>query len=747
MAQYNYLKNNFTAGKVNRKVAFRSDLIYHKNGCLDLQNFLPMSQGGVRRRPGTKFLVEVKDSSKRTRLVDFQSSVTNSYIIEMGEQYFRFIKNRAQLGAPYEVAHVYSEDEIFDVKTAQSVDVMYMVHGSYPVKQLVRSADTSWAFSNVEFVDGPYQDIQIGGTTLTLSATSGTITVTASAALFAATDSTGGSGTGAVDRHIRIKDANGTDWLPCKITSYTSSTSVQIQIQDVPGFRTSFTSVANPLDTFQLGAFSSTTGFPKRVCFYENRLVFANTTSEPETIWASRVDDYTRFSPDDADDDAVSFIAVAERLNAIQWMSPNKTLRTGSNGAEFDLSGGSTTLSIGPNNIRIIRTTNYGSSAVDPIIVDSTTLFWQRGGRVLREYTYSYEQDNFVASDLTRFSDDICYGGALEMAYQLEPDNVVWVVTSDGALISLTFVPSERVAAWAEHPMSGTDTAVKSIAVIPSTREDELYLIVSRTIDGSTVQYIEYMDQTFFNQSSKEAYFVDCGIYYTGETPAATLTPGATTGTSVTFTAGSSVFASTDVGRHIRYGDAKAIITAYSSGTVVTADITVDFPSTSAIASGDWTLSTDTITGLDHLEGETITACADGGAHPDVTVSGGEAVLNGQYTFVAIGYNYISKFLTVPVDYASNTGTQLGNRSRITEATLSVFESVGGKLGKDFNNLRPIYATVAVFGEGEEPSTLDRVVRVNHVWSDEATIAVQQDQPLPMTVVGLVLKMETSEAR
>lgn len=751
MPQYNYLKNNFTSGQISRRLDVRSDLLRHKNGCTALENMVVMPHGGARSRPGTKFLVEVKDSSKITRLIDFQSSVEDSYIVEMGDQYFRFIKNRAQIesgGSAYEVAHVYEEADVRAVKVAQSVDVMFMVHPDYPVKQLTRNGDTSWTFTDVEFVDGPYQEIQIGGTTLTLDANSGTINVVASAPLFAATDTSGTGGTGRVDRHIRIQD--GTDWLPCKIVSYTSSTEVAIEIQDVPGLDPKVFSghgSGNAKDTFQLGVWSDTTGYPSVIAFYENRLMFANSPTEKETIRGSKQDDYTRFSPDDGDADAVSFIATAERLNAIQWMSPNKTLRVGSNGSEFDFSGGSDNLSVSPTNIRVIRTTNYGANAVLPITVENSTLFWQRSGKVLREYNYSFEQDNFVAGDLTLVSEGIAKDRALEMSFQLEPDNVIWVVTEGGRLLGFTYMPDQEVAAWHVHPMSGTDVKVKSLAVIPSTEEDELYLIVSRTVDGSTVQYIEYLSETFVDKTNKDAYFVDCGVHYRGETPAATLTPASVSGNNITFTASTSVFSASDVGRVIRAGDAKAIITGYTSGTVVTANITRNFPSTDAIAANSWTLSSNVVTGLSHLEGETVTILADGGTHPNKTVVSGQVTLEGQYTDVAVGYGYTQKLAITPIDYASNTGTQLGNRSRITEITLAVFESIGGKVGKDFTKLRPMFENVAVYGEGPALVTQDKVVRPNHPHADDATVAVQQDQPLPLTVLGIIAKVETSNAR
>ena len=747
MAQYNYLKNNFTAGQVSPRLDFRSDLVRHKNGVRTLENFVIMPHGGIRSRPGTKFVTEVKDSSKAVRLVDFQASTSAVYIIEMGDEYFRFIKDRAQIesgGSPYEVAHPYDETEVFEVRYVQSADVMYMVHPNYPVRRLNRFADTNWTVTTPTFTDGPYGPIQIGGTTLTNSATSGSITITASAPTFAATDTTGTNGTGLSDRLLRIQE--GSNWRTLKITGYTSSTVVTAEIvPDETGTTTNFSGTgAN--DTWRLGAWSSTTGYPSTVAFYENRLVFGGNDTYPDTIWFSGIDDYENFTPDVEADDAVDFIAASEKVNRIRWLSPNKSLRMGTTGSEFEISGGSDTLSISPTNFRVTRATNYGANTVDPILVENATLFWQRSGKVLREYTYSFEQDNYVAVDLTLISEDIARGKAKQMAYQLEPDNVVWVVTETGEFIGLTYMRSQDVVGWHKHIMGGTDALVKSVAVIPQTEEDEVYVLVSRTIDGSTAQYIEYMDETFVDKTNKDAYFVDSGVHFRGTTPAATLTLSAITGNGITVTAGSSVFASGDVGKSIRVGNGRAKITAYTSGTEVTADVLRDFTSTSA-ASGAWTLSTDTITGLDHLEGETVTILADGGTHPTRVVSSGQVTLDGQYTDVAVGLGYTQKMETLPIDYSSNTGTQLGSRSRVTEVTISFYESVGGKFGYNADNTRPILNAIAEMDEGVPLQTKEIIRRPDHGFRDEATMAVTQDQPLPMTLLGLVMKIETSNAR
>jgi hypothetical protein len=106
----------------------------------------------------------------------------------------------------YEIATPWLDEEIFDVRKAQSSDVMYMTHPDHQVQQLSRMGDTNWTMADAAIEDGPYAPIDTNDVTLSLSATSGTVTVTASSAIFASTDTSGTGGTGTYDRHLRIQD-------------------------------------------------------------------------------------------------------------------------------------------------------------------------------------------------------------------------------------------------------------------------------------------------------------------------------------------------------------------------------------------------------------------------------------------------------------------------------------------------------------------------------------------------------------
>lgn len=825
MARFMYLGNNFTGGQVSPLIFMRSDFTRHKNGAEILKNLTVLPQGGVTSRVGSGYIATVKNSANNTVLIPFEPSTDDAYMIEAGDQYFRFYKDGAQIesgGSPYEVSHPYAASEIEDVRWVQSNDVLFLHHGDYPPRKLSRTADTSWALSIDEQIDGPYLKEDDTGTTLTLSANEGTVTVTASAATFSATDTSGTGGTGKSDRLIRIQnqatampisaitqanpavitytgadyatdgdtlyiddivgmtELNGrtftikdiltgsntikledidstnftayssagtvqavkNDWIWLKITGYTSSTVVTAEIQD-----NGIAGSLGPFKSFRLGAWSTTTGYPWMGVFYENRLVRARTTTQSSKLWASAVDGFNDYTPETDDDSSWDFTLASSKLDAIQWMTSQRQLRVGTAGSEYTLDGGSTQSSITPTNVRVRKETENGSLFFPALAIRNSTLFAQRSKKKLHEFVFDFNTDGFVDPDLTLAADNIARAGIKRLAFQREPYGIIWSCLDDGSLIGLTYMRDQDVVAWHQHQLGGTDVKVKDVSVITGATETEVWMVVERTIDGSTVRYVERLDTEFRDKTVNDARFLDSFLTTTGEEPAATLTPAATTGT-VTFTAGSSVFIAGDVGREIRSGTAKAIITAYTSGTEVTARIVVDFPSTGAISSGDWTLSSDTVTGLDHLEGESVTILADGAVHPNVTVSSGSITLNGQYTKVHVGLGYTRQLKTLHIDSGSAAGSSYGSRSRITTLTLRFFETVGCKYRASTGSLKPLtFRNINdISDEGVPLFTGEKEVKAGQGWGNQNWIEVTQEQPLPLTLLGYVAKLEVSDA-
>ncbi|MDA8178293.1 MAG: hypothetical protein M0T69_01960 [Deltaproteobacteria bacterium] len=275
-----------------------------------------------------------------------------------------------------------------------------------------------------------------------------------------------------------------------KLTTFTSSTVVSGRIVMA---LTSVTAAPGGTWSAEVPSWTATHGYPAAVCFYEQRLMFGGSVRQPTTIWGSVSGDYENFSAGVYAGDSLEHALTGLGVNQVRWLVPSKILMGGTAASEFTIRGdGEAALT--PTNPRPLPETNHGSSTVMPVKIGPFVLFVQAHGRKVREITYDLQKDTFVAPDLTRFAEHITAGGGIvDMAYQQEPDSILWCVTADGVLLGLTYNREEEVIGWHRHV---TDGLFESVAVIPDAvnHRDQLWAVVNRTIGGETKRYVEYLD-------------------------------------------------------------------------------------------------------------------------------------------------------------------------------------------------------------------------------------------------------------
>jgi hypothetical protein len=469
-------------------------------------------QGAATRRVGTQFIAEVKSSAAKTRLIPFEFSTTQTYILEFGNTYIRFFKDKGQIlsgGSAYEISSPYLTAELFDIKFAQSADVMYITHPNHEVMKLSRTGHTSWTLAEVAFTDGPYLATNSTTTTLTpqQAATGTGKTITASAV----TGINGGAGFQTTDVGRIISFNSG----KAKITARTNTTVV------VATITTAFTNT-NATAAFNLGAFSNTTGHPSCVSFFEQRLVFAGTKDEPQTIFFSAAGDYENMTTGTNAGDAMVYTIAANQVNAIRYMKAVRTLVVGTTGGEYTVSADGTDASITPTNITIKRQSSYGSANVDAIPAGNAILFLQKARRKIRELQYNFDSDGYQAPDLTILNDSATNSGINEMVYQQEPGSIIWCVRDDGVLAALTYQRSENVIAWSRHIFGGVfgsgDAVCESAATISGDlTEDEVWVIIKRTVNGATKRYVECFSDFDFDETDPTDFkFLDSHLSYSG---------------------------------------------------------------------------------------------------------------------------------------------------------------------------------------------------------------------------------------
>ena len=592
----------------------------------------------------------------------------------------------------------------------------------------------------VEFTNGPFLDSNITETTLTpASACVGTgVNVTASAV----TGINSGSGflTTDVGRQIRIGDGYGI------ITARTSTTVVVVTVT------TAFAN-ANANTDWSLGAFSTTTGFPSCVSFFEQRLVFAASINNPQTVYFSKSGDYENMDANIggtvADDDAIIYTIASNQVNAIRFLTSARTLIIGTAGGEFVVSGGGDNNAVTPTNIMIKKQSNHGAANVDAISVGNATLFLQRAKRKIRELAYNFDVDGYIAPDLTILAEHITEGNVVEMAYQEEPLAIIWCVRGDGQLIALTYQREQEVVAWHRHIIGGvfgTGNAVcESVAVIPTEdSEYELYMIVKRTINGATTRYVEYLHTFNFDQTDNTSFnYLDSQLGLSKSQT--TLTAGINaTATTIPVASVSGLSASGKIkigGEIISYAGISSLnLTGCTRGQNIT--------TATSHTSGDTVKEVvNIIAGLNHLEGQTVSILVDGATHPTKVVASNSITLDRFGTDVKIGLSYTSILKTMRIDAGSQDGTSQGKTKRIYEVTARLFETVGVEVGPDLNNMEriPFRTSADPMDQGIPPFTGDKEVEFRGNYDTDGFMMVRQTQPLPLTLLSLYPRLITND--
>jgi len=821
MARVHPFQTNFTAGELSPKLAGQVDFKKYSNGVETLENLQVFPQGGATRRPGTRFVAEVKNSANITRLIPFEFNVEQSYIMEFGNQYIRFYKDNGQItetakditaitkanpavvtssshgysdgdhvwiasvvgmtevngrrftvankttntfelsgvnstdyttyssggtaSKVYEISTNYTSAQVFDLQVAQSADVMYITHPLHEPSTLSRTGHTSWTLAEVTFEKGPYLDANSTSTTLTSSATTvGTgRTLTASASLFASTD---------VGRLFKVGDGHG------KITAFTSATVVTVEVL--------VALTGNGSTTWSLGAYSDTTGFPRAVSFFEQRLIYGGSTDFPQTIWASQSGLYNNFDVGDSSA-ANSFIytIAANKVNVIRYLAPARDLIIGTAGGEFQV-GRPTGEPLKPDNVNIKQQTSYGSHTTPPQQIGSTILFVQRQQRKIREFSYRFENDAYAAPDMTILSEHLTEGGIVDVEYAQEPSSIYYAVRTDGQLLGMTYQREEEVVAWHRSVIGGRNTA----CTVTVTDYDNITVgsrLVLTKSDGTSVTFtsetagssspsetLGFRPNTNNNTTADNIFTaINAHADFTVANPASNVVTITETDPQST---GFLTITTTDSTRLAVTSEAHAKVTSVASIAETTenqvymiVERIVDGSTVKYVEYKDPTLNMDSglsgivtgastkVTALDHLEGQKVQILIDDAVYPAQIVTNGAVTVSLPSTFsdktIEVGLGYVSTLKTMRPEGGSQAGTSQGRKKRYNEIIVRLLKTVGATINGD---QIPFRTSANAMGESITEFTGDKRV-TNLGWDRDGQIVVQQTQPLPMTVLGI----------
>jgi hypothetical protein len=573
-----------------------------------------------------------------------------------------------------------------------------------------------------------------------------------------------------VGRLIRLRE--GSVWGWARVASFVHYGSITIDIQS--------TLTNTSAKTFwRLGVWSATTGYPAVVTFHEDRLFLAGATNYPQRMDGSVTSDYYNFAPSGTDGtviatSALSFTFNANDVNVVRWvLSDEKGLFAGTAGGEWLIRPSSSGEALTPTNISAKKSTSYGSANVQAVAFGKSILFLQKAGRKIRELMYFFDADGFKASDMTMLAEHVTEGGIVEMAVQKEPQPILWCVRDDGQLVGLTYerdVESFKVG-WHRHIVggasdaAGTDAEVESVAVIPNSTGTsyELWLIVKRYIDGSVNRYVEYMTPMFEDSiEQKDAFFVDSGLTYDAPKTITSITranPAVVTSTSHGFSNGDKVLLSDILGILNDSEDETSdlngesfLVASAAANTFALTDLEGNNIDTSAydtayVSGGYARKYVSTITGLTHLEGQTVDVLGDGAVQPSKTVASGSITLATPATTVQVGLGYLSRGKMLRLNVGAADGTALGKTQRTHRVGILLHRSLGLKIGMSFSDLTRLTFRKASDALSRAVPLFSGIISetIEADYDFENQFCFEQDQPLPSMVLAIMPQLHTQD--
>lgn len=725
--------SSFNGGELSPLLAGRVDVAKYAIGCKRMENFIPVTQGPAVARPGTRFVTEVKDSTRRTWFIPFVFSQEDAVLIEVGHLYMRFYTNRGQVlsgGVPYEIAtpftysQITNSDGTFGLGFVGTGDEIYIVSSSHAPQLLARHGATSWTISAIAFAPPPFGTQNSDVTTAYASAATGSVTITASAPIFIVNDVNTYFYLGERDvRDVKqwepakaitvgdVRRSNGINYKALNSATtgtirpthtsgavYDGDTGVQWEFED-PGYGwakiTGYTDAnhvtATVISTIPAGAVGSgqpstrwakqawndVDGWPTAVTFFRERLVFARGSK----LWFSVPDDFFNFAyqvagaitPNSGFDRTLA----SSKANDIRWLSPGDVLLAGTVGDEWAIVEASTQEAFGPSNCKASPQSAYGSNRVAPERVGTDTVFVQNSGRKVRAMAFRFEDDGFASPDVTVFAEHVTKSKVQGMAFQQEPWGVLWAWRGDGQLIGLTLNREQAAIAWHRHPFEGGAVECAKCIPAPSAERDDLWVIVRYTIAGVTRRYIAYLgDEDTEDTDPSDWVYSDMCATYRGA------------------------------------------------------------PAT-------------TITGLGYLEGKLVWVLVDGARHADRTVFGGQITLQTPGSVVTVGLPSPAYLQPMDIEGGSGNGTAQGKVKRAHAVTVRVNRSCGGVAGPseallgELKYRRP----VDLLGEGLQPYTGDAQIDWRGDYDTQMPIIVKKDRPQPLTVCAIMPQYVVSEGK
>ena len=498
MARFVNIQTNFTSGELDPLVRSRLDLDAYQNGLDTARNVICQPQGGVTRRPGTKYITELGGSPENgVRLVHFEFSVDDSYMLAFTNNRMYVFKNKvlqtniAGSGNDYLTTTIGSA-RLDKMCFTQSADTLIVVEEDMVPKKITRTSDTAWTINDITFDSTPQHayTLTIANTsaagTLTPSDVSGKITLTSQHNIFT---------TAHVGQYINAEPQG-----RARIVERVDAKVVNV-VTEFPFFDTG--AIANgdwELETGYENVWSSSKGWPRTVTFHQGRLYFGGSKSRPSTIWGSKVGLFFDFKPvEGLDDDAVEATLDTNTFNAIVDMISGRDLQVFTSGGEFAVNQEGLN-PITPTSFFLSSTSRNGTKeGVRVKQLESGMLFVQRQGKQLSEIAYSDTQLTYVTSKISLLSGHLLKGPKrmdIRRAVNTDENDLLLIVNDDdGSMAVFSLLRAQNVIAASEFTTTGDFLDV-------GVDITDIYTVVKRDDNGTDKYYVEVFEDDRLTDSA-----------------------------------------------------------------------------------------------------------------------------------------------------------------------------------------------------------------------------------------------------
>jgi hypothetical protein len=685
LADFNPILNSFNAGEFSPRMKARTDLEKYASGAETIENFIIQREGGLIRRSGTRYVAPLDDMTKKSILIPFIFSTDDAYAIEFSENLIRFYTNEAILmdeeetPAIVEVVSTYTEAELFDLRFTQSGDFLYIAHPNHHPATLKRNSAYDWDLDPVAFEAGPWQEHNRDENyNLRHNKADGVdVNIDASESTFTAYDDDDEGRMLWLARNFDGTPPTNDSWGWGKCVTYTAVDDAVFNVDEAHKFKGGATTWYN---NWILGAFSAdpAIGYPASTGFFEGRLCWAGTAAQPDTFWGSETGIFESHRPS----------AIRDRT-VLDSHSVNYTLAADQmNRIVWMHPMSAMILGTGSSIHRI------GGSGTDVGLSPSSVL-----ARVITNAGTGPVAPVFVG-------DTLCY--VTKFGNEMHG-----ILDQNGAF------SASNLTLLAEHVLKSPVTQL-SYAPTPGS------VVYAVRTDGELATCTLVSDQNVFGWSRQ----ILGGSFGSGNAVVESVCtiPSPNEDHDQTWVIVKRTINSATV-RYVEFfeeefADGADLEDAYFVDCGITYDST----------------PTDTVTGLDHLEGELIWIFADGKGQENDVVTGGEVSLAAEASKVHVGIGYTSRLKTLNLNTDTRAGTSQGKKARVVRAVTRFHNSIQGWIGRSSSNkdLQPGRPEGEPVGAQGVLMSGDVVTGFPGDYSSEPVIYIQQEAPFPMTILGIM---------